>query len=73
MPWSLQSEEKKSKSHLASIDFNNIDVRDVKYLPYFLNGNILFSCPMWHLEYQVCMVAKWSMDKMCDSHPWCTT
>ena len=65
---------KKSKLDLASIDFDKIDVRDVKYLPSFFNGDVLFLLP--HVALKVLSTYGSSMDgmdKMCDGRPWCTT
>ena len=41
----LTKSRKRSKSDLASIDFDNIDVRNVKYLPSSFNGDVLFLLP----------------------------
>jgi hypothetical protein len=67
----LRKSRKTSKSDLASIDFDSIDVRDVKYLPSSLNGDVLFLLPLVALKapstYGRSMEG---MDKMCDGHPW---
>jgi hypothetical protein len=65
---------KRSKSDLASIDFDSIEVRDVKYLPSSFDGDILFVLPP--VPFGVPSAYGRSMDgmdKMCDGHPWCTT
>jgi hypothetical protein len=41
---------KRSKSEFASIDFDNIDVRDVKYLLSYFNDDILFLLPILALK-----------------------
>jgi hypothetical protein len=70
----LTKSRKRSKSNLASIDFESIDVRDVKYLPASFNSDVLFLLP--HVALKApntygCLMD--NMDKMCDSHLWCTT
>jgi hypothetical protein len=65
---------KRSKSDFASIDFDNIEVRDVKYMPSSFDGDILFVLPP--VPFGVPSAYGRSMDdmdKMCDGHPWCTT
>ena len=42
---------KMSKSDITAIDFENIVVRDVKYLPSSFDGDILFALPPCHLEF----------------------
>ena len=37
---------KRSKSDLVSIDFENIEVRDVKYFPLSFGGDVLFELPL---------------------------
>jgi hypothetical protein len=65
---------KRSKSDLAFIDFDNIDVRDVKYLPSSFDGDVLFVLPPVVLKVPNTYGRSMDgMDKMCDGHPWCTT
>ena len=65
---------KRSKSDLASIDFENIVVRNVKYLPSSFDGDILFVLPPVPLGVPSAYGRSMDgMDKMCDGHPWCTT
>ena len=65
---------KRSKSDLAFIDFDNIDVRDVKYLPSSFDGDVLFVLPPVALGVSNTYGRSMDgMDKMCDGHPWCTT
>jgi hypothetical protein len=70
----LTKSRKKSKLYLASIDFDTIDVREVKYLSSSFNGDILFLLPPMTLKvpspYGRSMDG---MDEMCDGNPWCTT
>ena len=51
----LTKSRKRSKSNLTTIDFDNIDVRDVKYLPPSFDGDIFFCCPRRQREFQGCM------------------
>ena len=70
----LTKSKKRSKSNPASIDFDNIDVHDVKYLPSSFDGEILLILPP--VPFGVPSTYSRSMDgmdKMCDGHPWCTT
>jgi hypothetical protein len=70
----LTKSRKKSKSDLASIDFDSIDVRDVKYLPSSFNGDVLFLLPPVALKIPSTYSRSMDgMDKMYDGHPWCTT
>ena len=68
----LIKSRKKSKSDLASIDFDSTHVRDVKYLPSSFNGDVLLL--LSHVALKVPSTYGRSMDgrdKMCDGHPWC--
>jgi hypothetical protein len=70
----LTKSRKRSKSDLASIDFDSIDVREVKYLPSSFNGDVLFLLPPVALKAPSTYGRSMDgMDKMCDGHPWCTT
>ena len=70
----LTKSRKISKSDLASIDFDYIDVRDVKYLPSYFNDNVLFLLPPVALRVPSTHDHSMDgMDKMCDCHHWCTT
>jgi hypothetical protein len=66
----LIKSRKRSKSDLASIDFDSIDVREVKYLPSSFNGDVFILLPPLALKalstYGRSMDG---MDKMCDGHP----
>ena len=59
MPWSLQSKKKMLKSDIAFIDFDNIDIRNIKYLPSYFDGDLCFSYPLRHIEFQVSMASQW--------------
>ena len=64
----------RSKSELITIDFDNINVCDVKYLPTSFDGDIFFVlAPLSMGVSNVYGHAIYNMDKMCDGHPWCTT
>ena len=63
-----------SKSDLSYIDFDNIGVHNIKYLPSSFNGDVLFVLPL--VAHRVpsmygCLID--DMNKMYDGHPWCTT
>jgi hypothetical protein len=65
---------KMSKSDLTAIDFDNIDVHDIKYLPPSFDGGVIFILPGIAIDVSS-MYGRFmdDMDKMCDGHPWCTT
>ena len=74
--WCLEAHKVKKKIRDKSRIhwFDNIDVRDVKYLPSSFNGNVLFllhyvarGVPSTYGHSMDCM------DKICDGHHWCTT
>ena len=70
----LTKSRKISKSDLASIDYNNIDVCDVKYLQFFFNGDVLFLLTPVTLRVPSTYGRSMDdMDKICDGHSWCTT
>ena len=74
MPWSLQSKKKMLKSDIAFIDFDNIDIRNIKYLPSYFDGDLLFFLPpAAHRIPSKYGLSMNGMDKMCDGHPWCAT
>ena len=54
----LTKSKKRSKFDLTTIDFDNIDVRDVKYLPPSFDGDI-FVLPLWQWEFQGRVVVPW--------------
>ena len=69
----LTKSRKKSKSDLASIDFDSIDVRNVKYLSSSFNDDVLFLLPLVALKVPSMYGRSMDgIDKMCDSHPRCT-
>ena len=49
--------KKESKPDSASIDFDSIEVRYVKYLPFFMVTFCLY-CPLCHLEFQMPMAVQ---------------
>ena len=70
----MTKSKRRSKSDLTTIDFDSIDVRDVKYLPPSLDGDVIFI--LLPIAVDVSNMYGRSMDgmdKMCDGHPWCTT
>ena len=38
----MTKSRRRSKSDLTAIDFDSIDLRDVKYLPPFFDGDVIF-------------------------------
>ena len=63
------------KSNLTTIDFDNKDVRDVKYLPPSFDGDVTILI-LPRINVDVSSVYDQSMDdmdKICGKHPWCTT
>lgn len=63
-----------SKYDLPTIDFDNIDVHDVKYLPLSFDADVLFVLSLVSMNaYNAYGCSMGNMDKMCDNHPWCTT
>jgi len=66
----LTKSRETSNFDLTSIDFDNIDVHDDKYLLAFFHGDILFFLP--YVALKVPSTYGRSMDgiyKMCDDHP----
>ncbi len=65
---------RRSHSPIAEIDFDNIKISEVKYLPTSYNGNIIFLLPPLPagvpFTYGKGMDG---MDKMFDGHAWCVT
>lgn len=60
------------KFDLPTIDFDKIDVRDVKYLPPSFDGDILFNFPPINKNiYSIYGRSMDDIDKMCDGHSWC--
>ena len=62
------------KFNLTAIDFDSIDVHDVKYLTTSFDGNVIFILHPINVDasniYGHFMDG---MDKMCNGYPWCTT
>ena len=56
----LTKSRKIPKPNFSSIDFDNIDVRYVKYLPSSLNDDVLFLFPLCHLKFQLRMATQWT-------------
>src|SRR6202022_2032965 len=66
----LTKSRKRSKSDLASIDFDSIDVREVKYLPSSFNGDVLFLLPPVALKAPSTYGRSIDgIDKLSDGHP----
>ena len=70
----MTKSRRRFKSNLTAIDFDNIDVRVVKYLPPSFDGDVISILPSIVVDvsstYRCSMD---SMDEMCDGHSWYTT
>ena len=70
----MTKSRRRFKSNHTAIDFDNIDVRVVKYLPPSFDGDVIFILPPIVVDvsstYRCSMD---SMDEMCDGHSWYTT
>lgn len=65
---------KNSKSDLASNNFDNIEVQDVKYLPSFFDGVVLFVLPLVSFGVPSAYGHLMNdMDKICNGDLWYTT
>lgn len=65
----MTKSKERSKSYLTTIDFDNIDMRDIKYLQPHFYGDVLFmlfSISMGVSNAYGCSMD--DMDKMCNSH-----
>ena len=70
----MTKSKKKSKFYLTAIDFDSIDVRDVKYLPPSFDGGVIFILPPIAVDVSSTYGRSMDgMDKMCNGHIWCTT
>ena len=50
---------RRSKSDLTNIDFDNIVIEDVKYLPSSSNGDFFSFCHLSRLEFQMLTARRW--------------
>jgi hypothetical protein len=65
----LIKSKKRLKSDLASIDFDSIDVSEVKYLPFSFNGDVLLLLsPVTLKTSSTYGRSMGGIDKMCDGH-----
>jgi hypothetical protein len=65
---------RRSKSDLTAIDFDSIDVRDVKYLPSSFDGDVILNLPPINVDvFSTDGRSMVGMDKICDRQLWCTT
>ena len=70
----MTKSRRRSKSDLTAIDYDSIDVRDVKYLPPSFDGDVIFISPPINVDESSTYGRSMDdMDKICDGHPWCTT
>jgi hypothetical protein len=70
----MRKSRRRSKLDLTAIDFDNIDVRDIKYLPPSFDDDVVFI--LLQINVDVSSLYGHSIDdmeKMCNGHPWCTT
>ena len=70
----MTKSRRRFKSDLTGIDFDTVDVREVKYLPPSSDCDVIFILPPIILDVSS-TYGRFidDMDKMCDGHPWCTT
>ena len=65
----LTKSGRRSKSNLTIIDFDSIDVCDVKYLLFTFDGDVLFVLPPFSMVVlSACGRAMDGIDKMYDGH-----
>ena len=65
---------RRSKSDLTAIDFDSIDVRDVKYLPSSFDGDVILNLPPINVDvFSTDGRSIVDMDKICNRQLWCTT
>ena len=65
----MTKSRKRSKSDLTTIDFDSIDIRDVKYLPPSFDSDVLFVLPPLSMGTpNVYGRSMDGMDRMCDGH-----
>ena len=65
---------RRSKFDLTNIDFDNIVIQDVKYLPSSFNGDVIFILPPVKTGIPNAYgTAMDGMDKIYDRHAWCRT
>jgi hypothetical protein len=70
----MTKSKRRSKSNLTTINFDSIDIRDIKYLPPSFDGDVIFILPPIAVDVSSTSGRSMdAMDKMCDGHPWCTT
>lgn len=70
----LKKYRRNSKFDLTTINFDSINVRDVKYLAPSFDGDILFVLPLVSMNIpNVYNRFMDGIDKMYDGHHWCTT
>ena len=63
-----------SDFNLTTINFDSIDICDVKYLPPSFNDDVLFILPPINMGIPSTYGCSMDdIDKMCDKYPWCIT
>lgn len=68
----LTKSRRRSKSNLTTVDFDNINVCDVKYLPTSYDGDVLYVLPFVSMGVLIVYGCfRNGMEKMCVGHPWC--
>ena len=70
----MTKSRRRSTSDHTAIDFDSVDVREVKYLPPFFDGDVKVILPPINVNvFSTYGRSMDDMDKMCDEHLWCTT
>lgn len=66
--------KKRFEFYLTTIDFDNFDVCEVKYLMSSFDSDIMFVLPLMTMRIPIVYGHSIHvMDKMCNGHPWCAT
>lgn len=64
----MTKSRRRSKSDVTTIDFDNIDIHDVKYLPPNFDGDVLFNLLLMNMGvYSTYSCSMDDIDKMCDT------
>ena len=70
----MTKSKRRSKYDLTTIDFDTIDVCEIKYLLPSFDGDVIFILSPINVDISsTYMRSMDGMNKMCDGHPWCTT
>lgn len=70
----LTKSRRRSKSDLMTIDFDSIDLHDIKLLPPSFDCDVLFVLSSLFIGFSSAYGCSMdSIDKMCEGHHWCAT